>query len=296
DRDNALDIVVTNVGTSCIGIFLGYGNGSFQDQITYSTGSNSRPFSAAVGDFNNNIRLDIAFVNYDSHNLGLLFGYDIGNFEARLVFSNTEEHSFYGIAIGDFNNDNHMDIVVVSYDTSSVNILLRSDNGTLINRVRYRVWGYPSSVAVGDFNYDQNMDIGVTNQGSSIEGVVDAANIFIFIGSAHDSFIDGTTYTTGNDYFPRFLSIADFNNDDPLDIVVANSGSDNVSVFLGYGNGSFADQITYSTGFRSQPYSVVGGDLNGDTRVDIVVANYGTHSISILLGYGNGTFFQTAIY
>ena len=61
------------------------------------------------------------------------------------------------------------------------------------------------------------------------------------------------------------------NNDTRLDIVVANGNDNNVSVLLGYGNGSFHDQMTYSTG--SYPSSVAVGDLNNDTRLDIVVAN-----------------------
>ena len=41
-----------------------------------------------------------------------------------------------------------------------------------------------------------------------------------------------------------------------LDIVVANSGNDNnISVLLGYGDGSFANQTTYSTG--SSPSSLL---------------------------------------
>ena len=44
-----------------------------------------------------------------------------------------------------------------------------------------------------------------------------------------------------------------------------------MSVLLGYGNGSFHDQMTYSTGYS--PQSVAVGDLNNDTRLDIVVAN-----------------------
>ncbi|CAF3864097.1 unnamed protein product [Rotaria sp. Silwood1] len=345
NRDNTVDIIVANVGTNNIGVFLGYENGSFQDQITYSTGSNSQPFSVVVGDFNNDTRLDIAFVNYASHNLGLLFGYDIGNFEARVVFSNSEKHSFYDIAIGDFNNDNQMDVVVINYDTSSINILLRFDNGALINRGSYEVLGYPSSVAVGDFNHDQNMDIVVTIQGSSIMRGIERVEIYlgygngtftnsifyftgiysnpcsvniadfnndnrldiaitnnhtgnvgIFLGHGNGSFMDQVTYSTGKDSYPLSMVISDFNNDNQIDIAVANSGTNTIGVFLGYGNGSFMDQMTYLTGNGSSPKSLAIGDFNNDNRMDIVVANSRTNMVSIFLGYGNGLFADQMMY
>ena len=93
---------------------------------------------------------------------------------------------------------------------------------------------------------------------------------------------------------PRSVAVGDLNNDTRLDIVVANSDSNNVSVLLGYGNGSFHEQMTYSTG--SQPYSVAVGDLNNDTRLDIVVANFDSNNVSVLLGYGNGSFQDQMTY
>jgi hypothetical protein len=78
--------------------------------------------------------------------------------------------------------------------------------------------------------------------------------------------------------------------DTNLDIVVANFGTDNIDIFLGYGNGTFASQILYSNGLGSHPSSVAVGDFNNDTLLDIVVANYGINSISVFLGDGNGHF------
>ena len=94
------------------------------------------------------------------------------------------------------------------------------------------------------------------------------------------------TYSTAS--YPLSVAVGDFNNDTRQDIVVANAGSNTVSVLLGYGNGSFQDQMTYSVG--SEPFSVAAGDFNNDTRLDIVVANYDSDNVSILLGYGNGSF------
>ncbi|CAF3877267.1 unnamed protein product [Rotaria sp. Silwood1] len=64
NNDDLMDIGVVNSHTHNIGIFLGYGNISFANQMAYSTGLYSFPCSMAIGDFNNDTRVDIVFVSY----------------------------------------------------------------------------------------------------------------------------------------------------------------------------------------------------------------------------------------
>jgi large repetitive protein len=84
------------------------------------------------------------------------------------------------------------------------------------------------------------------------------------------------------------VALGDVNGDGRLDIITANNNSDNASVLLGNGNGTFAAQATFSTG--SSPRAVTLGDVNSDGRLDIITANNGDASASVLLGNGNGTF------
>ena len=87
---------------------------------------------------------------------------------------------------------------------------------------------------------------------------------------------------------PSSVVVADFNNDNRLDIVVTNYDSNTTNVLLGYGNGSFATQTTFDTGIG--PVCMAFGDFNNDTRLDIVVTNYDSNTISVLRGYGKGSF------
>jgi hypothetical protein len=80
-----------------------------------------------------------------------------------------------------------------------------------------------------------------------------------------------------------------------LDIVVANSGTNNVGIFLSNGSGTFSSQIAYSTGLDSQPYYVAVLDFDNDTRLDIAVANYGSNSVCVFFGDGNGSFTNQSI-
>ena len=74
-----------------------------------------------------------------------------------------------------------------------------------------------------------------------------------------------------------------------LDLAVAIFVSNNVSILLGNGTGSFGTPATnFAVG--SGPFSVAVGDFNGDTFLDIVTANTSSANISILLGNGTGLF------
>jgi hypothetical protein len=77
-------------------------------------------------------------------------------------------------------------------------------------------------------------------------------------------------------------------------LVVANKGSNNVSVLLGNGNGTFQNAAV-SFGVGSAPVAVAVADVNGDGRPDLVVANDRSNSVSVLLGNRNAaTHFQVS--
>jgi predicted outer membrane repeat protein len=79
-----------------------------------------------------------------------------------------------------------------------------------------------------------------------------------------------------------------FNDDDYLDLAVTNEGSDNVSIFLGVGDGTFETKMDYAVG--DVPISLVSGLFDDDAFFDLAVANYADDNVSILLGVGDGTF------
>ncbi len=94
------------------------------------------------------------------------------------------------------------------------------------------------------------------------------------------------------------MAIGDVNGDGKPDMAVANSVSStenySVSVLLGNGDGTFGSAVNFATG--SYPVSVAIGDVNGDGKPDLVVANNFGNSVSVLLGVGNGTFGAAATF
>jgi hypothetical protein len=74
--------------------------------------------------------------------------------------------------------------------------------------------------------------------------------------------------------------LRDVNGDAKADLVVANNGSNDVSVLLGDGAGSFAGGRLFAVGVG--PVSVVIGDWNGDKRPDLAATLSGSGTIGIL--------------
>ena len=62
NHDDHLDIVVTNRYANNIGIFLGKGNGTFNNQTKFSTGSDNSPFIILADDLNRDGHLDVAVI------------------------------------------------------------------------------------------------------------------------------------------------------------------------------------------------------------------------------------------
>src|SRR5207302_39262 len=84
------------------------------------------------------------------------------------------------------------------------------------------------------------------------------------------------------------VAVGDFNGDGRLDLATANFDSNDVSVLLGNGDGTFQAALTFAAG--SGPSSVAAGDFNGDGKLDLAVASRGSSLVSVLLGNGDGTF------
>jgi hypothetical protein len=131
---------------------------------------------------------------------------------------------------------------------------------------------------------------------NSVQGSLLSVVCLVFAASAPVAaqFKKPTTYPVGAE--PQMVVTADFNNDGNLDLATADYSSNDVSILLGNGDGTFQPAVQFSTALG--PSSLAVGDFNGDGNLDIAVTEYGFNSseLAIFFGQGDGTFIAGPIY
>jgi hypothetical protein len=92
--------------------------------------------------------------------------------------------------------------------------------------------------------------------------------------------------TTGN--APTSVAVADVNRDGRSDLAVANNLSNDVSIVLNEGDGSFARTANFTTG--EGPTSVAAADFDRDGDPDLAVSHMISGVVGVYLNDGTGCF------
>ncbi|MCK4283949.1 MAG: VCBS repeat-containing protein, partial [Candidatus Brocadiae bacterium] len=136
----------------------------------------------------------------------------------------------------------------------------------------------PVAVVSADLDGNDLPDLVVIHAGGTLS---------VLLGNGDGTF-SAATYTIGN--APETVLVYNLNpgTDAFLDLVVTNSGSNNVSVLMGEVDGTFQAATAYPAG--TNPVGLALGDYDKDGNVDLAVTNQSANDVSILLGDGTGAF------
>lgn len=161
---------------------------------------------------------------------------------------------------------------------------------TVFPRTDFNVGQVPVAVAAGDFTNDGRNDLAVVNQQDN--------SVSILINQGNGNFAQpnkaialGSKETGPVAIASGVLRLTNVTHlTQPVDLVIANSTSNTVTVLLGNGDGTFTEAPGSPFAVGAQPRAVAIADFNGDGQLDFAVANSGDNSISTFFGNGDGTF------
>jgi len=275
NNDGIPDLVIAAGSGSEVDVLIGNGDGTFQQEVIYSTASGNT--NVIVGDLNNDGVQDLV-VSIDG-GFSILLGNGDGSFQSHNEISTSDASTY--ITLGDFNKDGILDIASAGWNGSDLMVFLGNGNGTFKAEK-----DTPIDVNTADCTV-KAVDLKGTGFLSDIalcgSGILEA-----LVGNGDGTFKtpvelqpNGTTEETVSS-----LVAADLDGDGKVDLAVSwysdTSLPGSVSVFKGAGDGTFNATPTKLT-VGKYPIYILAADLDGEGDPDLVTANEYSNDLSVML-------------
>lgn len=249
----------------------------------------STPVAVATADFDGDEKIDIAVANNFSYDVSVLWGNGDGTFDDSGVpypIGMSDISAPSAIAVGDFDGDEKIDIVVTDEGASKVSVLLNLGSRMFGPPKITDTGSTPEAVVVGDFDRNGKADVATAD--------LLGGSVTVLYGVGDGTFTNPQVILVGDG--PMGLAGGDVDGDGMIDVlVVANSeggedGTGTVSVLKRLEGGVFEVQPEISSDTFDVPFGIALADLNGDSKLDIVAVNNEGDSVSVLLGNADLTF------
>ena len=180
-------------------------------------------------------------------------------------------------AVGDLNGDGRPDLVVAT--PRAVSAFLNQGAGRFAPQPKVTLSRDPTELTIADLNGDGKLDVATADHNTF--------GIDILLGDGKGGLTKHRTLRARMQGPPHIHGIhaADLNRDDKMDLVMISVDTHELLVLDGDGHGGFTPAKV--TALR-RPFNSKTTDFNGDGIRDFAVPQFGSDTLSILLGDGKG--------
>lgn len=279
--DGKADIAIASASSSTITFLrnvstIGYV--SFQSAPSLSLAT---PHQIVIADFDGDGKPDLIVTS----NSGMMVSvFHHGPDPTQIAFDSRTDFALGSfpndLAVADIDGDGKPDIMVPITNNDNLAIFRNTSTPGMVQaaaQVLFPTGTTPRGVAVADLNSDGRLDILVPEGGSNKLGV--------FTNSSTPGNLSLTRGDFATGISPNPVSVGDLDQDGKVDVVVANSDANTITVFHNASdNGAIALTSSPELSVATTPITVGLGDLNGDGRLDVVVTNHEAASFSVFPG------------
>ena len=227
--DTYFDVIADQLEEENAHVFLSTGIVNFTKTATHIIQSMFPPHRLSLADINNDIHLDVICTGNDEL-FGIALGIGNGTFHKQQTYSIPYTESPINPVIGDLNGDGIADLVFAKVEQPTIIVVLSNSNGTFQEFSTYSDTFESvldvglSALQLGHLNDDKNLDMAAVYYG--------AGYLQIYFGFGNGSFAQPITLLAKRSLSLVGLAFGDFNNDQHLDIVVADENKSQLIVLI----------------------------------------------------------------
>jgi hypothetical protein len=294
------EILLSTMGTFLVAVAAAQAQTTFTQVTTGNIVNDSGLFVfAGWGDFKNDGFLDLFVANWNNQTNVFYQNNGDGTF-TKITGRNPVLDADYhvGAAIGDYDNDGNLDLVVSSGDSAATprrtllyhndggGIFSQASGGTVTNQL-----GYFGPCVFGDYDNDGFLDLFLANHDALDQT---GAKNLLFHNNGDGTFSEVTAGSVVNDVGVAFSALwADYDNDGFMDLIVINNRLANSHNFLYHNNrdGTFTRILTNAVATDSWPVGAEGaawGDYDNDGLLDLFVTDTAGVRNRLYHNIGNG--------